>query len=76
MVYNYQSWTLYKIEPEFKNIGKRTMYFFCKKTPRSGTPCDLPNGYTVGVNKRTGLPFLRYTNKISLLQKRKQIQKK
>ena len=72
MAYTYQGWTLYKIEPNFKSIGKRKMYFFSKKTPKRGKPCNLPEGYKVGVSKRTGLPFLQYSNKISLYQRKKQ----
>lgn len=76
MVYKYQGWTLYKIEPNFKNIGKRTMYFFSKKKPKRGTLCDMPEGYKVGVNPRTGLPYLEYANKISLHQRQKQARMK
>ena len=49
---------LYEIEPNFKHIGKRKMYFFSKRIPSRGTPCDMPGGYEVAVNKRTGLPYL------------------
>jgi len=72
MVYRHGDWQLYVIEPNFKGIGKRKMYFFSKKTPKRGTPCDMPDGYKVGVNSRTGLPYLRYANKISLHQRNKQ----
>ena len=72
MVYKYQNWTLYKIEPNFKNIGKRTMYFFSMKNPERGTPCDMPEGYKVNINSRSGLPFLKYANKISVHERQKQ----
>lgn len=71
MVYTHGEWKLYEIEPNFKYIGKRKMYFFSKRTPKRGTPCDMPEGYKVGINKRTGLPYLQYKNKISLHQKKK-----
>lgn len=71
MVYTHGEWKLYVIEPNFKNIGKRKMYFFSKRTPKRGTPCDMPEGYKVGINKRTDLPYLQYKNKISLHQKMK-----
>ena len=29
------------------------------RTPKSGTPCDKPDNMIVGVNKRTGLPYLK-----------------
>ncbi len=34
-------------------------YFFAKSVSKSGTPCALPDGYEVGANSKTGLPFLR-----------------
>lgn len=76
MVYTYKGWTLYVIEPNFKVIGKRKMYFFSKKNPKRGTPCDMPDGYKVHVNSRTGLPYLKYANKISLHQRKKAMKHK
>lgn len=76
MVYTYKGWTLYVIEPNFKVIGKRKMYFFSKRIPIRGKPCDMPEGYKVGVNKKTGLPYLMYTNKISLHQRKKKMKQK
>ena len=39
---------------------KQVIYFFCKKgnKPASGKACDMPDGKKVGINQRTGLPFL------------------
>ncbi len=34
-------------------------YFFAKAISKSGEPCNLPSGFEVGANSRTGLPFLR-----------------
>lgn len=59
MAYEYNGWTLYKRDVNLKGGRKQTIYFFSKRTPKSGTPCDLPMGYTVGVNKRTSLPYLK-----------------
>jgi hypothetical protein len=39
--------------------GKRTIYFFSKRKPKSGKMCAKPLGHHVGVNERTGLPFLK-----------------
>ncbi len=75
MVFKYQGWTLYMIEPNFKTIGKRKMYFFSKREPSRGTPCDKPEHMSVGVNKRTGLPYLKNTNGISLHQRKKRMKK-
>ena len=59
MEYVHDGWTLYTREVELKGGRKQRIYFFSKRTPKSGTPCDKPDGYTVGVNKRTGLPYLK-----------------
>ena len=37
----------------------QTIYFFSARKPKSGKPCDLPKGYKVVENPRTGLPFLK-----------------
>jgi hypothetical protein len=42
-----------------KGGRQQTIFFFARDKPRSGTPTDMPLGYKVGINKRTGLPFLR-----------------
>ena len=59
MVYTYEGWTLYCRDVELKGGRQQTIYFFSKKSPKSGTPCDKPDNMVVGVNKRTGLPYLK-----------------
>lgn len=62
MPYQYQGWTLYSRDVKLKRGPKVTIYFFSKRKPKSGKPWpeeSLPKGRKVGVNKRTGLPFLR-----------------
>ncbi|HEY7588211.1 MAG TPA: hypothetical protein VIB49_05640 [Thermoplasmata archaeon] len=60
MAYTYKGWTLYSREVKLKKGPKVTIYFFSKRKPKSGRQMDdLPKGYKVGENKRTGLPFLR-----------------
>ncbi len=59
MAYEYEGWTLYTRSVNLKGGRKQTIYFFSKRSPKSGTPCDLPTGYAVGVNKRTSLPYLK-----------------
>jgi len=59
MAYNYEGWTLYTRNVTLKGGRKQTIYYFSKRSPKSGTACDLPTGYTVGVNKRTKLPYLK-----------------
>ena len=59
MAFEYEGWTLYTLEVELKGGRIQQIYFFSKRKPKSGIPCDKPDGYTVGVNKRTGLPYLK-----------------
>ena len=60
MVYKQGEYTLYKRDVVLRGGRPQTIYFFAKKEkPKSGTQCDMPNGYKVGgINKRTGLPYL------------------
>ena len=56
----YKGYTLHSRSVKLANAGgTRTIYFFSKKKPKSGKPCPKPAGYHVGVNERTGLPFLK-----------------
>jgi hypothetical protein len=59
MAFVYEGWTLYSREVTLKGGRKQTIYFFSKRSPKSGKPSEKPDGYTVGVNKRTGLPYLK-----------------
>lgn len=52
--YTHNGFTLYARE-----ANGRTLYFFARNTPKSGHASAMPTGYEVGVNDRTGLPFLR-----------------
>ena len=52
--FHHAGFTLYARE-----TNGRTLYFFAKNEPKSGTPSAKPAGYQVGVNGRTGLPFLK-----------------
>lgn len=56
----YKGYTLHHRKVKLANAGgSRMIYFFSKKKPKSGSPCAKPAGYHVGVNERTGLPFLK-----------------
>ena len=59
MVYKQGIWTLYTRTVKLKGGKTATIYFFSARTPKSGTPCDLPEGYTVGMNGRLGLPYVK-----------------
>jgi len=53
MVFKKDGYTLYQNK---KNCNLR---YFSKKVSTKGKAIDLPPGYKVGKNKRTGLPFLK-----------------
>ncbi|MHB1261515.1 MAG: hypothetical protein ACYC2H_07345 [Thermoplasmatota archaeon] len=55
----FNGYTLYTMDVDLKNGGRRTIYFFSKRKPKQGKMCAKPLGYHVGVNERTGLPFLK-----------------
>lgn len=57
--FTFQGYTLYSRDVALASGGRRTIWFFSKRSPASGTPSPKPAGYHVGVNERTGLPFLK-----------------
>ena len=59
MTYEYEGWKLYRREIIRQNCNRETVYFFSKRIPPKGSIiCDLPDGHTVKVMKRTGLPIV------------------
>lgn len=59
MAFEYNDYTLHAREVALKGGHKQTIYFFSQRNPKAGYPVDLPEGYDVAVNKRTGLPYLK-----------------
>ena len=59
MPYKKDGYTLFTREVKLRGGKKQSIYYFSKKLPKSGSPCEMPDGYAVGVNKRTGLPYLK-----------------
>ena len=59
MVFIHEGWTLYTRIVHLKGDRNQEIFFFSKRTPKYGTPCDLPEGYTVGVGSRTGFLYLK-----------------
>lgn len=57
--FTYEGYTLYSRMVELKNGGSRQIWFFSRRKPSSGAPAAKPAGFHVGVNERTGLPFLK-----------------
>ena len=59
MTYKHGNYTLHTRDVTLRGGRKQKIYFFSKKVPKSGSPCEKPAGYSVGVNGRTGLPYLK-----------------
>lgn len=59
MAYEHDGYTLYAREVTLRGGRTQTIYFFSKRVPKSGHPSDVPAGYVVAVNARTGLPYLK-----------------
>ena len=59
MTYTHGEYTLYTRMVTLKGGREQQIFFFAKRTPKSGNPTDIPPGKEVGINKRTGLPYLK-----------------
>jgi len=57
--YTYGDYTLYSKLVRLKNAKMQIIYFFSKRKPKSGIPTAMPVGFDVGVNMRSGLPYLK-----------------
>jgi hypothetical protein len=55
----YQEYTLYKRETGKQSGKKTTIHFFSREKPEPGLPTQLPDGYQIAVNKKTGIPYLK-----------------
>jgi hypothetical protein len=58
-VCTYQEYTLYKRETGKQTGKKTTIHFFSREKPEPGLPAQLPDGYQIAVNKKTGIPYLK-----------------
>jgi len=57
--FRHGDYTLYAKEIDTKSGKKRTVRFFSKAEPEEGEPIELPKGYKVEKNKKTGVPYLK-----------------
>ncbi len=57
--YTYGLYTLHSKLVRLKNGKNQIIYFFSKRKPKSGTPAVFPEGFTVEVSERSGLPYLK-----------------
>ena len=58
-VFHYGEYTLYSKDVKFRGGRIQKIYFFSRKLPENSMPCDIPENMAVGVNKRTGMPYLK-----------------
>lgn len=59
MAYTHNGYILHAREVVLKRGRKQVIYFFSQRNPKAGIPIEMPEGYDVVVNKRTGLPYLK-----------------
>ena len=59
MVFERNGYTLYARDQRVRGEKFQTIYFFTKRKPVVGTTVDVPQGYLVVVEKKTGIPYLR-----------------
>lgn len=57
--YHYGEYTLYTRDVKLRSGRTQTIYFFSKRTLDTGRPCSKPDGYIIGVNQKTGMPYLK-----------------
>lgn len=59
VVFERNGYTLYAREQQVRGEKYQTVYFFSKRKPVVGKSVDVPEGYLVVVEKKTGIPFLK-----------------
>ena len=59
MVCKYKDYTLYTKNVILRGGRPQDIYYFARSTPKSGTPCDLPVGYKVCENPKTGFAYIK-----------------
>ncbi len=59
MVYEKDGYRLYRRTVQLRGGHTQTIYFFSKREPLTAQASDLPVGYKVVVNAKTGLPYLK-----------------
>jgi len=57
--YVHDGWTLYTRLVKMHDDREQRIYFFSKRLANSGTSCAKPEGFDIGINERTGLPYLK-----------------
>ncbi len=57
--YPYAGYRLYRKHLRIGGKEIRTVHFFSKDVPEESEPASLPDGYTVQVNEKTGVPYIK-----------------
>ena len=58
-IFRYGKYVLYTKLVTLRSGLQLPIYFFSQKTPKSGRPTDLPEGYTVKENQKSHMPYLK-----------------
>lgn len=58
-IFRYGKYILYTKIVTLRSGLQLPIYFFSSKTPKSGHPTSLPEGYTVKENKKSHMPYLK-----------------
>lgn len=59
VVYERDGYTLYARQQLVRGERYQTIYFFSKRKPVVGEVTDVPDGYLVVMEKKSGIPYLR-----------------
>ncbi len=58
MGFEKNGYTLYARTQVARGKHKTTVFFFSKRKPVVGEPVDVPEGYIVGIDRQSGVPYL------------------
>ena len=61
--FRFNGYNLYKKVIKINEEDDRIIHFFAKEPPETGEPANLPSGYEVKINRRTGVPYIRKKQK-------------
>jgi hypothetical protein len=57
-----QDYYLHSMEVKLRGSGKQQRIFFFAREVKGGSLDEVPGGYTIVENKKTGLPILKRSN--------------
>jgi len=57
--FSYGDYSLYRKQLRIGGKEIRTVHFFSKDAPEDSAPSELPEGYEVKVNDKTGVPYIK-----------------